>query len=187
MNPNNVEQIAAFYRGSATENSLWYQGHLMTVLASGDETGGSFALIDTWALSGNEPPRHVHEREDETFVFIEGHGTFYVGDEVYDVAAGGAIFLPRGVPHSFKIRSERARALILLSPAGFENWFREFSEPAKAMVVPEAHVPSYSDIEAMTAAAPRYGITFLPPSVAETAEAARDALLPDVPAGTVPV
>ena len=112
MDSNNVEQLAAFYRASRIENSLWYQGHLMTVLADGDQTGGSFALIDTWALSGNEPPRHVHEREDETFVFLEGNGTFYVGDEVFDVEAGGAIFLPRGVPHSFKIRSERARALI---------------------------------------------------------------------------
>lgn len=172
MNTNGtVAGLLAGFRGrGGVEDALWYHGHLMQVLADGAQTGGAFALLEMQAVPGNEPPRHVHEREDETFYILEGHGTFYVGDEVIEARAGDAVFMPRGVPHSFKIRSESSRVLLLITPSGFENWFREFSVPAQALTLPPAQEPPADIIEKMLAAAPRYGTTFLPPSAAEIAE-----------------
>ena len=54
---------------------------------------------------------------------------------------GTKVFLPRNVQHSFAIESEKARMLILITPAGFEGWFKEFSVPAPALTLPRATAP----------------------------------------------
>jgi hypothetical protein len=70
------------------------------------------------------------------------------------------IFLPRDVRHSFTIESEQSRMLILLTPAGLEEWFMEFSIPAPAMTLPPADEPAYGEVRRMLEAAPRYGLEF---------------------------
>lgn len=150
-------------RRQSTENSIWYMGHLMTFLATGEETAGQLALIEAVAKKGNGPPRHIHYREDELFYVLEGEVTIFVGDETIKATVGTSVFLPRGIPHSFNIESEQARTLILLTPAGFENWFTEFGEPAQSLTLPPMTEPSYADVERMIEVGERYGIEFLPP------------------------
>jgi quercetin dioxygenase-like cupin family protein len=159
-----IEQISVVpsARNTAVENSIWYMGSLMTILADGQQTGGQFALIEITGVAGTEPPRHIHEYEDETFYIMEGEVTFYVGDEVIEATPGTAVFMPKRIPHSFKLKTDRARALLLVSPAGFENWFREFAEPAAALTLPPPAAPSLEVYEKMIAAGARYGIEFLP-------------------------
>lgn len=156
--------LTPFARRQSLEHSIWYMGHLMTFLATGEETAGRFALIDTVAKKGNGPPRHIHHREDETFYLLEGEVTVFVGDERIKGTAGTSVFLPRGIPHSFNIESEQARSLILITPAGFENWFTEFGEPARDLTLPPASKPVYADAERkMLEAAARYGLEFVSP------------------------
>jgi hypothetical protein len=50
--------------------------------------------------------------------------------------------------------------LILVTPAGFEGWFKEFGVPAQAMTLPPAKEPGYEDVQRMLEAAPRYGLDF---------------------------
>jgi quercetin dioxygenase-like cupin family protein len=152
-------------RRPSVSNSIWYMNSLLTILATGEETAGRFALIEATIRQGDGPPRHVHRREDELFYILDGEVTIYVGDETIKAAAGACAFLPRGIPHTFRVNSEQARALILITPAGFENWFTEFGEPAQAMTVPPpAAEPSYSDVELMIEVGKRYGLEFLPPA-----------------------
>ncbi|WP_292656634.1 cupin domain-containing protein [Mesorhizobium sp.] len=51
------------------------------------------------------PPVHVHHNEDEVIHVIEGGYEFWLDGEVVPVAAGASIFLPRGVPHTFRVIS----------------------------------------------------------------------------------
>lgn len=156
--------LAPFARRQALEYSIWYMGHLMTFLATGEETAGRFTLIDMVAKKGNGPPRHIHHREDEAFYLLEGEVTIFVGDETIKGTPGTFIFLPRGISHSFNIESEQARTLILITPAGLENWFTEFGEPARELTLPPALGSVYADAEQkMLDAAARYGIEFVPP------------------------
>src|SRR6266487_7007772 len=74
-------------------------------------------------------PRHVHHNEDETFYVLEGEVTFLVGDERIDVAAGDFLFAPREIPHAYVVRSERARILSTISPAGIEQLFVSLGTP----------------------------------------------------------
>jgi len=51
-----------------------------------------------------------------------------LGDEVLEAGAGDVVFKPRGVAHAFwNASDEPARLLELISPAGFEHYFRELA------------------------------------------------------------
>jgi glyoxylate utilization-related uncharacterized protein len=100
----------------------------------------------------------------ETFYVLEGELTFSVGGQTIKATPGTMVCLPRDVAHSFVIDSEQLRVLILLTPAGFEGWFKEFSVPAPVMTLPlEIEVP-YSDIQRMLETSPRYGLEFVLPN-----------------------
>ena len=71
------------------------------------------------------------------------------------------VFLPRDIAHSFVIESEHLRMLVLLAPAGLEEWFKEFSVPAQALTLPPATDVPFSEIQKMLAAAPGYGLEFV--------------------------
>jgi quercetin dioxygenase-like cupin family protein len=159
-----IEESIAFGRGrQSLDRSVWYNGWLMTFLATAEDTQGKFALIEAVARRGNVPPPHIHHREEETFYVLEGEVTFSVGGQTIKATPGTMVFLPRDVVHSFVIDSEQLRILILLTPAGFEGWFKEFSVPASAMTLPPAEEPSYSELQKMLAAAPRFGTEFVLP------------------------
>src|SRR6516225_9237162 len=155
----NVEESIAFARDRRSlDRSVWYSGHLMTFLATAEDTQGKFALIEAVARKGNVPPPHIHHREEETFYVLEGEMTVSVGDRTIKATPGTMVCLPRDVAHSFVIDSEQGRVLILLTPAGLEGWFKEFSEPASAMTLPPQVEVPHGDIQRMLESSPRYGI-----------------------------
>ena len=118
-----VEKSAAFTRGRLSlDRSVWYSGQLMTFLATAEDTQGKFALIEAVARRGNDPPPHIHHREEEAFYVLEGEMTFSVGGQTIKATPGTMVCLPREAAHSFVIDSEQVRMLILLTPAGFEGW-----------------------------------------------------------------
>ena len=158
---NILAESTAFNHGrQSLDRSVWYNGWLMTFLATGEETQGQFALIEAVGRRGNVPPPHIHHREDEIFYVLEGEIFFSVGDRTIKGTQGTMIFLPRDVRHSFTIESEQVRMLQLLTPAGLEGWFKEFSVPAPAMTLPPADEPAYGEVQRMLEAAPQYGIEF---------------------------
>src|SRR5574340_993570 len=98
----------------------------MIVKATGQTTRGAYDLIEQELPPGFSPPPHIHHAEDEAFYILEGSFTFYVDGEPRSVSAGGYIFLPRDVPHWFRVESETpARLLQFNFPAGLEAFFRE--------------------------------------------------------------
>jgi hypothetical protein len=120
-------------------------------------------LIEATARKGNVPPRHIHSREEETFYVLEGEMTVSVGDRTFKATPGMMVYLPRDVAHCFTIESEQLRTLILLTPAGLEGFFKEFSVPAPAMTLPPANESAYGEVQRMLGAASRYGLEFLLP------------------------
>ncbi|MEZ5123811.1 MAG: hypothetical protein R2736_19940 [Solirubrobacterales bacterium] len=76
--------------------------------------------------------------------------------------AGDVVWLPRGVPHAFRVGSERARVLALSVPGGHERFFRLAGEPAAALDL--TAVPAGPpDLERMADAADRTGVEILGP------------------------
>jgi quercetin dioxygenase-like cupin family protein len=92
-----------------------------------EETGGRLALVEFEGVRGATAPRHRHHWEDETLFVVTGQLRVFLGRDWHEVGAGAAIVLPRGIEHTFVVATERARLLIALTPAGFENFYRELA------------------------------------------------------------
>jgi uncharacterized cupin superfamily protein len=69
--------------------------------------GGNFVIAE-WRDAGGtcDPPRyiappHVHHNDDEAWYVLEGSLCVRRGDEIVHAAAGSAVFVPRGTPHTY--------------------------------------------------------------------------------------
>jgi quercetin dioxygenase-like cupin family protein len=139
-------------------------GDVYRVLASGRQTGDIYALSEIRVSPNNGPPPHIHSREDESFFVLEGEIEFQVGDEEITARPGTFIQGPRGIAHSFKNNTQRpARILGFVTPAGFENFFKEFAQPVASFDSP-AIPASQEEVDKLLAAAPKYGLQILPPN-----------------------
>ncbi|UGA46574.1 cupin domain-containing protein [Bradyrhizobium quebecense] len=92
-----------------------------------DDAGGRFALVEhpmqPRALAA---PMHRHHHEDEYSFVLEGRIGALLGDTVAIGNPGDLIFKPREQWHTFWNAGDTpARVLEIISPAGFENYFRE--------------------------------------------------------------
>ena len=98
-------------------------------MIDGDATRGAFSLVEhplpPRALGA---PLHTHRNEDEYSYVLEGRIGVQLGDEVLEVGPGELVVKPRGIRHAFwNAGDEPARLLEVISPAGFENYFRELA------------------------------------------------------------
>jgi len=83
-----------------------------------------------------------------------------VDDERVEVGAGGFVWLRRDVRHTFRVDSERVRLLELLTPAGFEQFHLDSSDPAPRLELPPAAEP---DIPRLPAAIGPYDAEIVGP------------------------
>ena len=119
--------------GKDGERRWFCGGGLHTWKATAEETGGAFLIFEDDLEAGKVTPLHRHPDADETFYMLEGEILLHVdGDEPRPVLAGGIAVIPRGIPHAFKVTSERARMLCLQTPGSGEAFYRQASEPVAA-------------------------------------------------------
>ena len=140
----------------------WFLGALATIKSSGETTGGRVAVTENWAPRGHGSPLHVHHNEDDWFYVLSGELTFWVDGQVITATEGSFVYGPRDVPHTFTVSSEEARFLLVIEPAGFENFLRALSEPAESRTLPPASIEPPA-MDAMLAAAAEYGLEILGP------------------------
>ena len=100
-------------------------GDTYTILLSGEETAGRYALIDMHIPTGGGPPPHRHDFE-EMFSVLEGAIEVTLRGEKKTAGAGETINIPANAPHVFKNNSQQpARLLCMCSPPGQEKFFAE--------------------------------------------------------------
>jgi quercetin dioxygenase-like cupin family protein len=144
-------------------DSWWVATSHQLMKLTGEQTGGGLALWIETVPPGGGPPPHRHTREDECFIVLEGEVTFSTEGVEKKTGAGAVVYLPRGQVHTFRNSGEKpARMMVSVTPAGFENFFKEVAvrSPSQVMRPP---VES-AEIDRMLNAAPRYGLEFVPPS-----------------------
>lgn len=142
--------------------ALWFLGARVTMKASSETTAGRAMVTENLAPRGHGSPLHVHRNEDEWFYVMEGELTFWVGGEVIVAKAGGFVYGPRDVPHTFTVSSDEARFLLVTEPGGFSGFLRTLAEPAgdPGMPPPATEPP---DMELLAATAAAYGVEILGP------------------------
>ena len=84
---------------------VWWKTGRVAVKTSGAETEGRFSQVEVEDPRGTAPPLHVHHGEDETFYVLEGEVVVLSDGDPIEVSAGDYAFVPRGVAHSYLVRS----------------------------------------------------------------------------------
>lgn len=81
----------------------------------GEMAGRGAAFFEYTTRKGEEPPLHTHRTEDEVFYVLEGAVTFHCDGQDFPVAAGGFMFLPKGLQHGYTIASESDVRLLVVT------------------------------------------------------------------------
>ena len=85
-------------------------------------------------------------------------------DQTVEAGAGSFVRIPKGTLHAYSNSGDGpARVLVVLTPAGFQNFWREIGEPAQQSSAPAAPPPDI--IPKIVALAPKYGLEI--PSLAQ--------------------
>jgi quercetin dioxygenase-like cupin family protein len=151
---------AGYALGSGDGEALWFSGQLVTYKTTGDESKGMLALAEVTAHRGTGSPMHRHRDEDEAWYVIEGELTFWLGDERLTAGPGSFVFGPRGIAHRFQVASAEARFLLIVTPAGFEQFTRLCGDPATSLTMPPPDLPA-KDAQPLAAAASAHGLEIL--------------------------
>jgi hypothetical protein len=88
--------------------------------------------------------------------------TFVVGEQEIAAQAGSFVFLPRGIQHVWRIHTPEAKLLMMFSPSGLENFFKELAEPVAGDDLHNAP-QTRPDMAKMRALADQYGLIFPSP------------------------
>jgi quercetin dioxygenase-like cupin family protein len=126
-------------------------GEDMRVLAAAADTGGAFEVFEMSGPRDSGPPPHAHPWTESYFV-IEGTIDVLIGDATLAGTPGCFFQIPAGTFHSYRITSDVARVIIVTSPSGAADFFRE--------------VDRETDLERIVGIAKRHGFTLPPPPAA---------------------
>ena len=141
-------------------------GDTYTILLSGEDTAGRYALIDMHVPPGGGPPPHRHDFE-EMFTVLDGEVALTFRGTTRPLRRGETVNVPANAPHSFRNTADQpARLLCMCSPAGQEAFFREVGLPVAKRTEPpppldEAAAAAF--IAKAREAAPRYRTELLGP------------------------
>jgi quercetin dioxygenase-like cupin family protein len=140
---------------------------LITIKISARDTANQYAVIQETVPPQGGPPPHQHA-EVEIFYVMEGQFAFLLEDlhSPVRVAAGGVVHVPSQAVHTFKnVGATAGKLLVTLLPGFFEGFFRAVGTPVGEGALPDLNQPpdlARVDLPAVLAAAPAYGLRFVP-------------------------
>ena len=137
-----------------------FLNNLFTAKLSSEETNGEMTVMEFHAPKNFGPPLHSHDIEDELFYVIDGDVWFSCGDVEAVHTTGAVVWLPRGRPHTFQVRSETAQVLQVTTPAQFERFVATLGRPTDDAVIPE---PEEIDPGHVAEVCAQFGIQVLGP------------------------
>src|SRR5580700_7458090 len=118
--------LGAYFAAAAEHQQLaWMGDSTLEVLVDSAVSNGQVLIMRSNTTRGSAVPVHVHQREDEIFLLLDGALTVWAGDQRRELSGGGVAFLPRGVPHAYLVASDVATILEVIAHGGLEQAFRE--------------------------------------------------------------
>jgi mannose-6-phosphate isomerase-like protein (cupin superfamily) len=132
-------------------------------MIDGLEAGNRFSLVEhPMGPRALAAPLHLHTREDEYSYVVKGRMGALLGDDVVYAEVGDLVHKPRNQWHTFwNAGDEPCYILEIISPAGFEDFFKELSDMGG---VANATPETLGELNA------RYGLEMQPDTVPELLE-----------------
>jgi quercetin dioxygenase-like cupin family protein len=156
-------------RQSGEGPATWAMGSLFEHLVSAEATEGRLDVSLVTQPPGIATPLHKHTHEAEAFYVLDGRISYRAGEELFELGPGFFIWLPREVPHAFRIRGDApARFLAFTAPGGLMSLYDEVGIPARERRLPgsdgqsaEVEFPKWAEV------GPRYGLQVVGPGIPE--------------------
>jgi mannose-6-phosphate isomerase-like protein (cupin superfamily) len=146
-------------------DALWMLGGLYEVKVSSDESGGAVSVMEFTIppQTAIGPPPHVHDCAEVVYV-LDGRARFHTEGETHEAGPGTLLHFPAGTEETFEpVGDEPLRLLIVYSPGGMDEFFREAGEPATRGEAPPQAEP---DLERLGALASKHGLELRVPAQA---------------------
>ena len=139
-----------------TDRKVSWMGTEYKITVGESDSGGAIGVFEGTVPAGDGPPLHIHHNEDEVIHVIEGDYEFWLDGKILRGGPGSSVFLPRGVPHTFRVVGEKpGRNLAILTPGGFEGFF--IAAAARNLRIPD-HMAEVVQL------AQSYGLEFIGPA-----------------------
>ena len=144
--------------GPGEGQAYWLLTDLLRLKVVGRDTNSAFTILEVTAGPEMGPPPHIHRYSDESFYILEGTYDFSLDGQAFSAGPGSFVYLPKGVIHTHQAGGGKpARALVVQSPAGVENFIMEAGQPATDPSVRPA-LPAQADLVKVVAIAQKHGI-----------------------------
>jgi mannose-6-phosphate isomerase-like protein (cupin superfamily) len=93
------------------------------------DTNGAFSVVEIISQPGDGTPVHLHRKEDEHFVILEGTARILYGDKIVDAPAGTSVSAIRNIPHAWCNPFDTPfRMIVIVSPGGCEEALRSIAK-----------------------------------------------------------
>ena len=133
-----------------------WMGTEYSITVSTRDSAGLIGVFEGIVPAGDGPPIHIHHNEDEVLHVLDGEYEFWLDGETRRGGPGSSVFLPRGVPHTFRVLGDRpGRNLGMVTPGGFENFFVDAA--SRRLTIP-------ADLADVVELAGLYGLEFVGPA-----------------------
>jgi quercetin dioxygenase-like cupin family protein len=130
---------------------------------SSRSNGGEVAIVEHPFAVGTITAAHRHTREDEHSLVLEGEIGFRSDDSEVVLGPGGYITKPRGQMHAmWNAGSRPGRIVEVITPGGFESYFRELGEllVAHSGDAPGQDARPLHELPEFGELAEKYGLTY---------------------------
>ena len=129
------------------------------------DNGGEVAIVEHPFAVGTITAPHRHTREDEHSIVLEGQIGFRSDSDEVVLGPGGYITKPRGQTHAmWNAGPVPGRIIEVITPGGFESYFRELGELLAASEPDTAAEPAAGtnlhESDAFAKLAAKYGLTY---------------------------
>lgn len=163
---NSSEQPTVIQPGES--DSVTWDGFGVNWKIDGADTGERFAIVHhPMAPRVLAAPLHLHHNEDEYSYVLEGTLGALLGNEVVEAGPGSWVFKPRGQWHTFwNAGDSQCEIIEIISPAGFENAFREWADVGDNMELIQEIDEKYAidvDYDSVPELCQRFEVTYPSP------------------------
>jgi quercetin dioxygenase-like cupin family protein len=134
----------------------------------GIDSGGAVSIVEHPFAVGALVPPHIHRREDEFSIVLEGQIGFRSNDQEVVLGPGGYIVKPRNEVHAmWNAGPTPARMIEVITPAGFEDFFHEMTDltaggppdPLAVVALAERYDLPFAEPDWLADVVQRYGLT----------------------------
>ena len=145
--------------------SISIVGDTYRIIMSGEQTNGSYAVIDMLVPPGGGPGPHAHKHFQEMFYVADGEVEFKMEGGSYKAKKGSFVNIPLGgAVHCFKNTSNAvAHLLCTVVPAGLDSFFQEIGKPVEIGTFLPPPTLSKEELGKLKSIAEKYGQQLYPP------------------------